>query len=102
MATLPIAGQDGTLANRMKGTSAEGRVRAKTGTVNNSAGLSGYATTLRGQRVVFSFLTNNNAGAARDATSVLDQICIAMVEELGSESASSNKSSGESENSQSQ
>ena len=82
-ATLPIAGEDGTLENRMKNTAAAGRVRAKTGTINSAAGLSGYATTVRGERLIFAFFGNNNPGAARDSTAVLDAICVAMVEELG-------------------
>lgn len=39
---LPIAGIDGTLANRMVGTAAEGVVRAKTGTLTGVYNLSGY------------------------------------------------------------
>ena len=87
-ATLPVAGEDGTLENRMKGTAAAGRVRAKTGTIGNAVGLSGYATTSKGQRLIFSLFGNNNPGAARDASSVLDAICVAMVEELGAETTS--------------
>ena len=87
--TLPVAGEDGTLENRMKNTAATGRVRAKTGTVNGTAGLSGYATTVSGERLIFSFFGNNNAGTARDSTTVLDAICVAMVEELGAAAATS-------------
>jgi D-alanyl-D-alanine carboxypeptidase/D-alanyl-D-alanine-endopeptidase (penicillin-binding protein 4) len=90
-ATLPIAGEDGTLENRMKNTAAAGRVRAKTGTVNSAAGLSGYATTIKGERLIFSFFGNNNSGTARDSTAVLDAICVAMVEDLGAGVASSVK-----------
>jgi serine-type D-Ala-D-Ala carboxypeptidase/endopeptidase (penicillin-binding protein 4) len=88
-ATLPVAGQDGTLENRMKNTAAAGRVFAKTGTINSAAGLSGYATTLSGQRLIFSFFGNNNSGASRDSTTVLDAVCVAMVEELGAAAVSS-------------
>jgi D-alanyl-D-alanine carboxypeptidase/D-alanyl-D-alanine-endopeptidase (penicillin-binding protein 4) len=87
-ATLPVAAEDGTLENRMKNTAAAGRVRAKTGTVNSAAGLSGYATTLSGKRLIFSFFGNNNSGTARDSTTVLDAICLAMVEELGAPTVS--------------
>jgi len=56
---LPIAGVDGTIANRMKGTPAEGNVHAKTGFVDKARSLSGYATTADGRMVIFSALCNN-------------------------------------------
>jgi serine-type D-Ala-D-Ala carboxypeptidase/endopeptidase (penicillin-binding protein 4) len=56
---LPIAGVDGTIADRMRGTSAAGNVHAKTGTVDRARSLSGYVTTADGIRLVFSFLCNN-------------------------------------------
>jgi D-alanyl-D-alanine carboxypeptidase/D-alanyl-D-alanine-endopeptidase (penicillin-binding protein 4) len=58
-ATLPVGGVSGSLATRMKGTAAEGRVRAKTGTLSNVRTLSGYLTTLDGDTIVFSMLANN-------------------------------------------
>lgn len=57
--TLPIAGVDGTLAGRMKGTRAEGNVRAKTGSLSNARALSGYVRTLDGEWLVFSIIANN-------------------------------------------
>lgn len=59
VATLPIAGKDGTIANRMKGTRAEGNVTAKTGTISNVRSLSGYLTTASGERIVFAMIANN-------------------------------------------
>lgn len=59
LATLPIAGEDGTLSGRMKGTRAAGNVKAKTGTIANVRSLSGYLTTAAGERVVFSMIANN-------------------------------------------
>jgi D-alanyl-D-alanine carboxypeptidase/D-alanyl-D-alanine-endopeptidase (penicillin-binding protein 4) len=56
---LPIAGVDGTISNRMKGTPAEGNVHAKTGFVDKARSLSGYATTADGRLVIFSALCNN-------------------------------------------
>ena len=81
--TLPIAGEDGTLSDRMKNTPAAARVFAKTGTIGHGNSLSGYATTVHGERLLFSILGNNNNLHAQDANKVIDAICVAMVEELG-------------------
>ena len=81
--TLPVAGEDGTLSERMKNTPAAARVLAKTGTIGHGNALAGYATTLRGERLLFSILGNNNNLHAQDANKVIDAICVAMVEELG-------------------
>lgn len=56
---LPIAGVDGTIRSRMKGTPAENNLHAKTGTVAQSRSLSGYVTTADGHMLIFSFLSNN-------------------------------------------
>ena len=83
--TLPVAGEDGTLSDRMKNTPAAGHVFAKTGTIGHGNSLSGYATTDRGARLLFSILGNNNNLHAQDANKVIDAICVAMVEELAPE-----------------
>ena len=57
---MPIAGVDGTIARRMRGTPAEGNVHAKTGTVDMARSLSGYVTTADGRRLIFSILCNNH------------------------------------------
>jgi serine-type D-Ala-D-Ala carboxypeptidase/endopeptidase (penicillin-binding protein 4) len=81
--SLPVAGEDGTLAEHMKNTPAARRVSAKTGTVEHVNALSGYATTVGGARVLFSILGNNNRIHAQAADVTLDAIAVAMVEELG-------------------
>lgn len=81
--TLPVAGEDGTLSDRMKNTPADNKIFAKTGTIGHGNALSGYATTLHGERIAFSILGNNNNMHAQDANKVIDAICLAMVEELG-------------------
>ena len=57
-ASLPVACVDGTMKSRLCGTAGSGVVIAKTGTIDNVAALSGYATTATGRKVVFSFLLN--------------------------------------------
>jgi len=81
--SLPVAGEDGTLSERMKNTAAAGRIFAKTGTIGHGNTLAGYATTVRGGQLLFSILGNNNNMHAQDANKVIDAICVAMVEELG-------------------
>jgi len=58
---LPVAGRDGTLSRRLTGTPAEGRVRAKTGTVDNVRAIAGYVETTEGETLVFSIIANNFA-----------------------------------------
>ena len=63
--TLPVAGEDGTLEDRLKGTPAASHLQAKTGSLEHVRGISGYATTLHGENLVFSMFTNNNAAPAQ-------------------------------------
>ncbi len=56
--SLPIAGVDGTLKKRFRGSGLEGRVIAKTGYINNVRALSGYAFTRSGDVLAFSILSN--------------------------------------------
>ena len=69
---LPIAGVDGTIGNRMKGTPAAGNARAKTGTVDKARALSGYVTTADGRLIMFSMLSNNFTVSSREVERVQD------------------------------
>jgi len=70
----PIAGVDGTLKRRMKGTKAEANVRAKTGTISNVRGLSGYVKTSANEEIVFSFLVNGHLRTSRDTEIITDKV----------------------------
>lgn len=59
---LPIAGVDGTLRSRFKGTAAEKNIHAKTGSLRYVNSLSGYVTTKAGEHLVFSIMSNNFTG----------------------------------------
>lgn len=56
--SLPTAGVSGTLATRLRGTSAQGRCHAKTGTLSNMSALAGYCFTTKGATVSFALLMN--------------------------------------------
>lgn len=69
---LPLAGVDGTIGNRMRGTPAQGNAQAKTGTLDKARALSGYVTTPDGRLVLFSLLANNFTVPTREVERVQD------------------------------
>lgn len=74
VASLPIAGVDGTLKNRMKGVRAERVLRAKTGTLSGVSALAGYTVTANGEVLAFSILISHYAGPAAPARRIQDTI----------------------------
>ena len=78
--SFPIAGEDGTLDDRMINTSAQNNVHAKTGTLSGVATISGYLTAKNGHQIVFSILTQNFVGSARMARDYQDKICEILTE----------------------
>jgi serine-type D-Ala-D-Ala carboxypeptidase/endopeptidase (penicillin-binding protein 4) len=80
---LPIAGVDGTLRNRFKGTPAENNLRAKTGSLSSAASLSGYMTTLAGEKLVFSIMVNNFAEGVEPRAICIDPIAILLASFAG-------------------
>ena len=77
-ASLPIAGRDGTLASRMKGTAAESNVRAKSGSMTGVRSLSGYVTTAGGEHLVFSIVANNFETTADVVNAATDAIVVRL------------------------
>ena len=73
--SLPVAGTDGTLANRMKKTSAENNVHAKPGYNTGVTSLSGYVRTLSGEPLAFSLIVNNYLVPSNLANYIQDMIC---------------------------
>ena len=80
---LPIAGVDGTLRTRMRGTPAEGNLRAKTGSLSSVASLSGYVTTAGGEHLVFSMMLNNYPDAAAVRRDSIDAIAVLLASFAG-------------------
>jgi len=78
MRSLPVAGIDGTLATRMKGTPGENNVRAKTGTMSNVRSLAGYVNTRDGEPLAFVAIVNNFEGTGAQANAALDAMAIRL------------------------
>ncbi|HET6549723.1 MAG TPA: D-alanyl-D-alanine carboxypeptidase/D-alanyl-D-alanine-endopeptidase [Solirubrobacter sp.] len=57
-ASLAVVGRNGTLYRRMRGTAAQDRCHAKTGTLHDVSTLAGFCISVGGQRVAFAFLMN--------------------------------------------
>ena len=72
--SMPIAGVDGTLRKRMKGTAAYNNVHAKTGTVTGVSALAGYCTAKNGHRLCFSII-NQGIRNSREGRNFQDQVC---------------------------
>jgi D-alanyl-D-alanine carboxypeptidase/D-alanyl-D-alanine-endopeptidase (penicillin-binding protein 4) len=78
-ATLPILGVDGTLERRLRGSRAEGRVHAKTGSMSNVRALAGYLRTLAGERLAFAIVANNFKARGSAIDAVTDRALDALV-----------------------
>jgi D-alanyl-D-alanine carboxypeptidase/D-alanyl-D-alanine-endopeptidase (penicillin-binding protein 4) len=72
VATLPVAGKDGTIASRMRRSRAEGNAVAKTGSIANTRALSGYVRTRSGETLAFSIIANDFVVPAATVTWIAD------------------------------
>ena len=75
--SLPVAGRDGTLKTRMKGTFAEENVKAKTGTVTGISALAGYCTAANGHQLCFSII-NQGIMKSDPGRNFQDRVCNAL------------------------
>jgi len=72
--SMSIAGVDGDVRTRMRGTSAEGNARAKSGTVGNASALSGFVTTSDGTELIFSIISNHHTVPATRPRQIQNEI----------------------------
>lgn len=71
---LPIAGVDGTLKDRMRGSFTSGNVHAKTGTVTGISSLAGYCTASNGHHLAFSII-NQGVMHRKNGRAFQDRVC---------------------------
>ena len=76
--SLPIAGVDGTLGKRLKNTTAENVVRAKTGFISHVRSLSGYALTGDKEPIAFTMVANNFSVPVKLAENLQDLVCLRL------------------------
>lgn len=77
---LPVAGRDGTLRRRMRGTCAQGNVHAKTGTVTGIRSLAGYCTAANGHLLAFALINQGLTDDTAPARHWQDRVCRLLCE----------------------
>jgi len=78
--SMSIAGETGTLENMFKGSIAEGKLRAKSGTISRVKAYAGYVTSVSGREIAFSMVVNNFSCKSNEARAKLEQLMIALAE----------------------
>jgi D-alanyl-D-alanine carboxypeptidase/D-alanyl-D-alanine-endopeptidase (penicillin-binding protein 4) len=86
MDALPVAGVDGTLHNRFKGTVAAGNLRAKTGSLGGVNTLAGYVTTAGKEKLAFAIMLNNYRDE-NEGSAAIDALALQLAEFPGSSQA---------------
>jgi D-alanyl-D-alanine carboxypeptidase/D-alanyl-D-alanine-endopeptidase (penicillin-binding protein 4) len=74
IASLPIAGVDGTLERRLRNGGAARNARAKTGTFTGTANLSGYVASGAGTPLLFVLMCNNHTRRTREVNRTIDAV----------------------------
>ena len=78
-AALPVAGADGTLGRRLRGTAGERRVFAKTGSMSNVRSLAGYVDTLAGETLAFAVMTNGFDTRGAEIDQRVDELLLTLI-----------------------
>jgi len=77
-AALPVGGEDGTLSSRFPDAPLKDHLFAKTGTLGESRGLSGYVDTSSGKQVIFSIYVDDHSPNGSKDREVMDKIVAAI------------------------
>jgi len=78
--SIPVAGKSGTLEHMFSGTIAEGKLRAKSGTISRVKAYAGYVTSISGREIAFSMVVNNFSCKSSEARAKLEQLMIALAD----------------------
>lgn len=78
--SLPVAGQSGALSSKMRGTAAEGRVRAKSGYISGVRGYVGYVDLPDGRRLAFAFIANHFEGSVGSVSRKWEALMVKLAE----------------------
>ncbi len=79
--TLPVAGVDGSLADRFRNVPGASSIHAKTGSLSHVYSLSGYATTQKGERIAFAVMTNNGIASTKKTLDAIDHIVVTLLDD---------------------
>lgn len=79
-ASMAVAGETGTLESLFKGSVAEGKLRAKSGTISRVKAYAGYVESASGRKIAFSMSVNGFSGSSRQARAKLEQLMISLAE----------------------
>lgn len=79
--SLPIAGKSGTLSDLLKGTEAEGRIRAKSGSMKSVRSYTGIVQTNSGRSLAFCMIANNFSCSGYAMRKKMEQLMLRMVQE---------------------
>ncbi len=85
LATLPVAGHDGTLGSRMRDTALARHVQAKTGTIANVRSLSGYLDRPSGEKLVFSIIANHFTAPSAEVDAVVERALERLLDQRAAE-----------------
>jgi D-alanyl-D-alanine carboxypeptidase/D-alanyl-D-alanine-endopeptidase (penicillin-binding protein 4) len=77
-ASLPVAGEDGTLAARFPKAPLKDHLFAKTGTLGEARALSGYVEAASGQTLIFSVMVNAHSPATNTDRDAMDRMVAAI------------------------
>ena len=77
-ASLPVAGEDGTLESRFPNPPLKDHLFAKTGTLGEARALSGYLDAASGRTVIFSIMVSNHLPGTTADRDAMDKIVAAI------------------------